>query len=117
MDFRRLKGERLRRVIAVLAVAVTIYYLWWRVTETFNQNALFFSWALWLAEVFGFFTTLLFYFTVWKPTTREAPPAPEGLGVDVFIPTLNEPLTVLRKTLLACNDMTYPHRTVVLDDG
>jgi cellulose synthase (UDP-forming) len=104
-------------VIAVVAVAVTIYYLWWRVTETFNPNALFFSWSLWLAEVFGFFTTLLFYFTVWKPTTRKAPEAPEGLAVDVFIPTLNEPVTVLRKTLLACNDMTYPHRTVVLDDG
>ena len=117
MDFRKLKGERLRRVIAVLAIAVTVYYLYWRVTETFNQNALFFSWSLWCAEVFGFRTTLLFYFTVWKPTTREAPDAPEGKTIDVLIPTINEPVEVLRKTLLACNDIEYPHRTLVLDDG
>ena len=117
MDFRNLKGERLRRVIAVLAVAVTIYYLYWRVTETFNPNALFFSWTLWCAEVFGFFTTLLFFFTVWKPTTREAPEPLEGRTVDVLIPTINEPVEVLRKTLLACNDLKYPHRTLVLDDG
>ncbi len=117
MDFRNLKGERFRRVIAVLAVAVTIYYLYWRVTETFNPNALFFSWSLWCAEVFGFFTTVLFYFTVWKPETREAPEPLEGRTIDVLIPTINEPVEVLRKTLLACNDITYPHRTLVLDDG
>ena len=117
MDFRNLKGERFRRVVAVLAVAVTIYYLYWRVTETFNPNALFFSWSLWCAEVFGFFTTLLFYFTVWKPKTREAPEPLEGRTVDVLIPTINEPVEVLRKTLLACNDLKYPHRTLVLDDG
>jgi cellulose synthase (UDP-forming) len=117
MDFRNLKGERFRRVIAILAVAVTIYYLYWRVAETFNPNALFFSWSLWCAEVFGFFTTLLFYFTVWKPITREAPEPLEGRTVDVLIPTINEPVEVLRKTLLACNDLKYPHRTLVLDDG
>ena len=30
---------------------------------------------------------------------------------------MNEEASVLRTTLLACNDMTYPHRTIVLDDG
>ena len=117
MDFRTLKGERVRRAVAVLAVAVTIYYLYWRVTETFNPNALFFSWSLWCAEVFGFLTTLLFYFTVWKPTTREAPEPLEDRTVDVLISTINEPVAVHRKTLLACNDIKYPHRTLVLDDG
>ena len=35
----------------------------------------------------------------------------------MLIPTINEPVEVLRKTLLACNDLKYPHRTLVLDDG
>lgn len=37
--------------------------------------------------------------------------------MDVFIPTKDESAAVLRKTLLACNDLRYPHRTLVLDDG
>ncbi len=116
-DFRTLKGEWLRRSIAVIAIAVTVYYLYWRVTETFNPNAIVFSWALYIAEFFGFITTSLFYFTVWKPVKRTSPPPLKGRSVDVLIPTKDEPVSILRKTLLACNDLKYPHRTLVLDDG
>lgn len=116
-DFAALKGERLRRVIAIVAMIVTLHYLYWRVTETFNHSALFFSWALWIAECFGTLTTFLFYFAVWRPISREAPPPLPGRTVDVLVPTKNETIAVLRKTLLACNDLAYPHRTLVLDDG
>ncbi len=109
--------ERLRHVLAVIAVIVTLYYLYWRITETFNQNAMFFSWALYGAEVFGAITTFLFYFVVWKPLKREAPPPIQNLTIDVLIPTKSESMDILRKTLLACNDLKYPHRTLVLDDG
>lgn len=111
------KTERLRHITAVIAVFVTLYYLYWRVTYTFNPEALFFSWALYGAEVFGAVTTFLFYFTVWKPLQRTPPESLTGRTVDVLIPTKNEPLHILRKTLLACNDMKYPHRTIVLDDS
>ncbi len=112
------KVEKLRRLIAIIAVFVTLYYLYWRGTETLNPNAPVFSWALYGAELFGAVTTFLFYFMVWKPTRRsEPPPLLEGKTVDVLIPTKSEPLHVLRKTLLACRDLKYPHRTLVLDDG
>jgi cellulose synthase (UDP-forming) len=109
--------ERIRHIVAVIAVIVTIYYLYWRITETFNPNALVFSWALYGAEVFGAITTFLFYFVVWKPLKRIAPPPLPGHTVDVLVPTKNESVQLLRKTLLACNDLKYPHRTLVLDDG
>jgi len=111
------KLEWFRRFTAVVAVGVTLYYLFWRITETLNPNALFFSWALLGAELFGALTTFLFYFMVWKPVTRTAPPPLVGRKVDVLIPTKSEPVHVLRKTLLACNDLQYPHRTFILDDG
>ncbi len=117
MDQSSGRVESVRRAVAVVTVLVTLYYLTWRYTETFNPAALAFSWALFCAEVFGFVTTALFYFTVWRPRTREAPPPLPGRSVDVFIPTKDEPLPVLRTTLLACNDLKYPHRTLVLDDG
>ncbi len=95
---------------------MTLYYLYWRVSSTFNQQALVFSWALWIAECFGALTTFLFFFTVWRPRVRTGPPPLAGRSVDVLIPTKSESTAVLRKTLLACNDLRYPHRTLVLDD-
>src|SRR5512139_57497 len=117
MDFSNRRIEFMRRVIAVVAMIVTTYYLYWRYTETFNSKALVFSWSLFVAECFGFLSTILFYFTVWKPRQRNALPPLAGRTVDVFIPTKDEPLAVLRTTLLACNDLKYPHSTLVLDDG
>ncbi|MCM2357999.1 MAG: glycosyltransferase [Geobacteraceae bacterium] len=112
------KVELFRRFTAIVAVVVTLYYLYWRGTETLNPDALFFSWALYGAELFGAVTTFLFYFMAWKPRIRTTPPPPlEGRSVDVLIPTKSEPVHVLRKTLLACRDLSYPHRTLVLDDG
>jgi cellulose synthase (UDP-forming) len=109
--------ERLRHLVSVIAVIVTLYYLYWRVTETLNPHALIFSWALYGAEVFGAITTFLFYFAVWKPLKRTAPPPLPGRTIDVFIATKDESVALLRQTLLACNDLKYPHRTIVLDDG
>jgi cellulose synthase/poly-beta-1,6-N-acetylglucosamine synthase-like glycosyltransferase len=117
MDFSNRRIENVRRGIAVAAILVTLYYLYWRYTQTFNRSALFFSWSLFIAEAFGALSAFLFYFMVWEPRQREAPPPLAGRTVDVFISTKNEPVEVLRHTLLACNDLMYPHRTVVLDDG
>ncbi len=114
---RQSKVEWFRRVLAIIGVIVTLYYLYWRVTETLNPNALVFSWALYGAEVFGALTTFLFYFMVWKPRSRTTPPPLEGKTVDVFVTTKSESLEVLRKTILACGDLKYPHRTIILDDG
>lgn len=102
--------------LAVLSMLVTTYYLVWRL-GTFNPDAPIFSIVLYSAEVYGFITALMFYFTVWRPTRRQSPPAPPGLSVDVFIPTLNEDSDIIRKTALGCLKMTYPHKTYLLDDG
>ncbi len=117
MDFSNTRVENTRRAIAAVTVLVSLYYLYWRYTATFNPRAPVFSWSLFGAEVFGFVTTVLFYFTVWKPRDRSAPPPLSGRTVDVFVPTKDEAVPVLRATLLACNDLKYPHRTLVLDDG
>lgn len=109
--------EKARRIVAMVAIAVTFYYLYWRATETFNENAMLFSWILYLAEVYGTITTLLLYFTVWRMPVRISPPPITGRTVDVFIPTKNESPEILRKTLIACQKLRYQHRTLVLDDG
>lgn len=101
-------------VFAYIALAVT--YLSWRPT-TLNPEAPVFSSLLYCAELFGFLTTLLHLFMVWRLTIRTSPPPPPGLTVDVFIPTYNEDVDLVRRTLLAARNIDYPHGTWLLDDG
>ncbi len=108
--------EKTRKALVILSLAVSFYYLLWR-AGTLNHNALLFSCVLYGAEIYGFLTSLGFYFMVYRPTFRKSVPAAQGLGVDVFIPTLNEDASLLRKTILGCIRMDYPHRTILLDDG
>ena len=108
--------ERFRRALVLVSIGVSAYYLYWR-TGTFNPDAPIFSLIVYGAEVYGFITSLLFFFMVWKLNERKPLSAPPGFKVDVFIPTLNEDLDTLEKTIKGCLSMRYPHKTYVLDDG
>jgi cellulose synthase (UDP-forming) len=104
-------------ILALISIAVSTYYLIWRL-GTFNPEAMTFSVILYSAEVYGFITTLMFFFMIWRRPVRRNPLAAEkGLRVDVYIPTINEDADLLRKTVLGCINMRYPHKTYILDDG
>lgn len=105
-----------RQLVVVLFIAVGVWYLTWRL-GTFNAAHPVFSRLLYGAEVFGFVTALLNVFMTWRLSERQAPPPAEGLKVDVFIPTYNEDVEMVRRTALAARAMEYPHQTWILDDG
>ncbi len=105
------------RGIGVAAAIYMTYYIAWRWTSTLNPSALGFSIVLALAESYIVLRAYFTLFETWKLEVREpAAPLP-GLKVDVFVTTYNEPVEVLRKTVLAAREIRYPHRTWVLDDG
>lgn len=99
-----------------LYLLAAILYLGWR-PGTLNPEAPFFSGLIYAAELFGFATTLLHLFITQGLTVRTAPPVLPAARVDVFIPTLDEPVAVVRRTLLAARNIGYPHETWLLDDG
>lgn len=106
----------LSRLLVVLYLIVASVYLGWR-PSTLNPAAPWFSWLLYGAELFGFATTLLHLFMTWKLTVRLPVAAQAGLGVDVLIPTFNEPVELVRRTLLAARNLQYPCTIWLLDDG
>jgi len=108
--------HRARQGVVLIFLAVGVWYLNWRL-ESFNAEHLVFSWLLYVAEIFGFFTAILNIFMTWRLSVRAAMPPAEGLKVDVFIPTYNEDVEMVRRTVLAARAMDYPHQTWVLDDG
>src|SRR5512145_3324398 len=91
-----------RKLLVFAFLLVSAWYLTWRL-GTFNRDALVFSSLLYAAEVYGFATTLMHLFMTWRLTVREPPAPEEGVSVDVFVTTYNEPVGLLRKTLLAAN--------------
>jgi cellulose synthase (UDP-forming) len=105
------------RLIALVALGYTFYYLYWRTFNSLNMDALWFSVPLLLVEIHGAINSVLFMFMTWnlKPVPHSG--APVGRTVDIFIPTYNEDLSILRMTILGALNVRYRHETWVLDDG
>ncbi|MDP6740279.1 MAG: cellulose synthase catalytic subunit, partial [Planctomycetota bacterium] len=112
--------NKIRQSLMVLCSIVCIGYLVYRGLYTLNHSSAYAtaaSWVLYLAEIWGTVSLLLFLMQVWDPSEPpEQPPLEEG-EVDVFVPSYNEDIAILRGTLQACLAMDYPHRTFLLDDG
>jgi cellulose synthase (UDP-forming) len=106
------------RFLVILTSALGLNYMVWRWLYSVH-------WAVWwiavplvLAETYSLIDSMLFGLTMWRLRRRPDPtPAPEGLTVDVFITTYDEPVELLRATVLAAQQIRYPHTTWILDDG
>lgn len=105
-----------RRVVVAGFVAVGVWYLTWRV-GTLNPRAAILSGLIYAAELFGFATASLHIFMCWRLSVRRAPVPKPDVTVDVFVPTYNESVELVRETLLAAVSMDHAHQTWLLDDG
>lgn len=105
-----------RRMLLAGLVVCGIYYFAWR-TTVFSPEAPVASGLFYAVELLGFLSSLLLFFVTGEKRVRQPRQAPPGLTVDVFIPTLNEDIAVVRRTLVAALRMRYPHETWLLDDG
>ena len=105
------------RLAMGLATVFTVRYFYWRAFSTVNMAAKVFFYAFLGAEVMSFLESLFFYFIAWNPTRYARPKPIVGKTVDVFIPTYNESVDLLRETVLCAVNVKYPHETYILDDG
>ena len=120
--------------VVLLSVFSTARYAVWRVssvTAFFRDPGshaappdVFFTLALLAAEGYAFTVLLLGYMQTAWPLERTPAPLPDDPGewpaVDVLIPTLNEPLELVRYTALAAVAMDWPVEKLkvwLLDDG
>jgi len=119
--------------LVAISVFSTVRYGYWRVVQTWEgitsaghlrQWDNVFVVLLVLAELYAFITLFLGYFQTLRPLRRPPVPLPDDSRtwpvVDVFIPTYNEPLSVVRSTVIAALAMDYPSdkmNVFVLDDG
>jgi cellulose synthase (UDP-forming) len=127
------KSHAVTLALVVVSVFSTLRYAYWRVVQTwegltsaghFHQWDTAFVLVLLVAEFYAFITLFLGYFQTLRPLHRPPVPLPEDdrtwPTVDVFVPTYNEPLSVVRPTVMAALAMDYPAEKIavfVLDDG
>lgn len=105
-----------RRFVAVVYILLLCTYLAWRFT-IINPDSLALSITYYIVEIIAFILGLTAIFNSWRYNHRVPSPAPEGLSVDVFVPTYKEPLEIIRRTVMAAKAIHYPHGTFLLDDG
>ena len=114
-------------LLVLLSLVVSSRYLWWRLTETVNFDSIgghVFSAMLMTAEIYTFVLMALSYFQTFWVLDRKPCPLPEDRSpwphVDVCIPSYNEPLELVRTTVLGVQSMDWPKEKLhvwILDDG
>ena len=105
-----------QRLLLFIYLIVAVVYLAWR-PGSFNPDATIFSVLVYAAELFGFLSALLYLFMCSRITRRTPLPVPEGMTADVFVPTINESVDILRRTLMATMRMEHVGDVWLLDDG
>lgn len=127
--------EGIWQFLAVIAMTLGAWYLWWRWTASLNPDALWYAIPLLVAETASYFGLGLFVFNLWKVKDYEQLPPPTNFNevvrpdhaedrpikVDVFFPTYNEEVELVRLSILDAKKVTYPYpielKIFVLDDG
>src|ERR1700731_852140 len=110
--------SRARALVCILAAGFGVCYLTWRLTSTLNPAALWFAIILWVAELYGFISSVLFYYTAWNTRPRRpCVPPTAGTSVDVMVPTDSERGWFLRRTPIGALAFRAPHQTSRPDAG
>lgn len=113
-----------KRILAIFVIATQLVYVIWRLgyTLVFSSFAdAVVSISLFVTELIGIMLGIIFFWTITTPPNhtyyRTTPEPLEGQystidgslpRVDVFIPTVNEPLDLLERTVSMANFLDYP---------
>ncbi|WP_158780688.1 UDP-forming cellulose synthase catalytic subunit [Pantoea sp. BAV 3049] len=121
------KSHKISMVIVFLSALMSTRYIYWRATETLFFNSeieAILGIGLFIAELYVWVILILGYLQTSWPLKRTIEPMPEDLNlwptVDIYVPSYNESLDVVRDTVLAAQCIDYPRDKIkiyLLDDG
>ena len=128
---QRVEGTLVSIVMMAISILASSRYMYWRFTESLGYGVAnrglvdyVFATGLLFAEVYALIVLLLGFFQVLWPLNRKPVPLPKNPDdwptVDIYVPTYNEPMKVVRPTVLAALELDWPEdklNVYVLDDG
>lgn len=104
-------------MVASVALLWGAAYLIWRIGWTWRGTNPLLYLLLLTAEVVGWVSLGFYACLAWRRAECAPVPVTAARTVDVLVPTYDEPVEVLRATLLGCAAVEHPHTTWLLDDG
>jgi len=112
------RRARLVRLLVVVDLILAVRYAWWLLSPGRASNPVLYGFLI-AAEGFNLVQAAGFWWTVSRIRHHPAATAvPNGVSVDVFIPTYNEPIEIVEPTLAAAAAMHGSDvRIFLLDDG
>ena len=123
----QLKAKLPLMLLFVISIVVSGRYLWWRITSTISPvstTEVILGVVLLTAELYAFAVMVLGYFPVCWVLDRKSAPLPADPShwpsVDIFIPTYNESMDVIKPTVYAALNLDWPQdklNVYLLDDG
>lgn len=124
---RRAPQSIVSNFLVVLALMATFRYGLWRTLQTLSVEGWgnqVFSITLFMAEAFTWIATTFSFVQTLAPLHRSPRPLPEDTqswpSVDIYIPSYNEPLDIVRITVHAAKNIDWPKdrlKVYLLDDG
>lgn len=121
------KSRKVSLVMVVLSSLMSTRYIYWRASETLHFNSeveAILGIGLFIAELYVWLILILGYLQTSWPLKRTIQPLPDDVSlwptVDVYVPSYNESLDVVRDTVLAAQCIDYPQdkiKVYLLDDG
>lgn len=127
--------ELLWQFLAVMALTVGAWYIFWRWTSSLNYDALWYAIPLVVAETGAYIGLAFFTFNLWKvkDTPKQSPPTlfsevvsfepqeDRPINIDMYFPTYDEDPELVRLSLIdakkVLNPMGVNISIHVLDDG
>ncbi|MGI3478636.1 UDP-forming cellulose synthase catalytic subunit [Providencia stuartii] len=121
------KNKKLQLALILISLLCTSRYIWWRATTTLYFDSyieLILGSLLFIAELYSLAILLFGYIQTCWPLKRTIAPLPKDTSlwptVDLFIPTYNESIDIVKDTALAAQCIEYPKdklKIYILDDG
>jgi len=118
-----IKQNRGRKLVLTLSLFLYARYMLWRLLYTIPTDDLAtmaLGSVVYLAELYGLCQFCFFTYQSWSPTERTPAPITTYPTVDMMVTVVDEPLSILRQTLISCLAQEYPRdrfTVYVLDDG
>lgn len=118
-----IKENRGRRLMLTLSLFLYARYMLWRLLYTIPTDdvaTMALGTVVYLAELYGLCQFGFFTYQSWSPMERTPAPITTYPTVDIMVTVVNEPLSILRQTLISCLAQEYPRdrfTVYVLDDG
>jgi cellulose synthase (UDP-forming) len=118
-----IKQNRGRKLVLTVSLFLYARYMLWRLLYTIPTDdiaAMVLGSVVYFAELYGLCQFCFFTYQSWSPTERTPPPITAYRTVDIMVTVVDEPLSILRQTLLSCLAQEYPRdrfTVYVLDDG